>query len=136
MPEMRGGCRCGAVRYVANADPVFVGLCHCRNCQKETGSAFSVVLGLPANAVAVSGTVKVFDSVGDSGKATHRAFCPTCGSSVTHWADILEGLTMVNAGTLDDPSWVRPTSQIYCDSAQPWVELGGGMQSFPRMPPA
>ena len=134
MPEMKGGCRCGAVTYSINAEPVFVGVCHCRNCQKETGSAFSVVIGLPADAVSLNGATKVFESVGDSGKATHRAFCPECGSSLTHRAELLAGVTMINAGTLDDPSWVRPAVQIYCDSAQPWVNLGGSLQSFPRMP--
>ncbi len=41
---------------------------------------------------------------------------------------------MLNVGTLDDPGWVKPGMQIYCDSAQPWVQLGGDMQRFPKMP--
>lgn len=133
MPEIKGSCRCGAVTYGAKVDPVFIGLCHCRNCQKETGSAFSSVMGLPAPALTVSGTTKQYDSVGDSGKATHRTFCPECGTTITHWADIMEGLIMINTGTLDDPSWATPTMQIYCDSAQSWAVLPG-LQGFPKMP--
>jgi len=133
MPEMKGSCRCGAVTYAANAEPVFVGVCHCRNCQKETGSAFSVVVGLPAPSLSVSGTTKQYDSIGDTGKATHRTFCPECGSTMTHWADMMEGVTMINAGSLDDPSWVKPAMEIYCESAQPWVAMKGGMQKFPKM---
>jgi hypothetical protein len=43
-------------------------------------------------------------------------------------------VVMIGAGTLDDASWVKPGMQIYCSSAQPWVELGGGIQSFAKMP--
>lgn len=133
MAELKGGCRCGAVTFRASAEPVFVGLCHCRNCQKETGTAFSSVIGLPAPSLTVTGTTKQYDSVGDSGKATHRTFCPECGSTIAHWADIMEGVTMVNVGSLDDPALVKPVMQIYCDSALPWAVLPG-MQAFPKMP--
>ncbi len=133
MAELKGGCRCGAVTFRASAEPVFVGLCHCRNCQKETGTAFSSVIGLPTPSLTVTGTTKQYDSVGDSGKSTHRTFCPECGSTITHWADIMEGVIMVNVGSLDDPSQVTPVMQIYCDSALPWAVLPG-MQAFPKMP--
>lgn len=134
MPDMNGGCRCGQVRYTAQGDPIFVGVCHCKDCQKQTGSAFSVVIGMPAAAVKMTGPVKMYDSVGDSGKGTHLGFCPNCGSGLTHAADVMDGVTMLSAGTLDDPSWVKPAMEIYCDSAQPWVQLGGGLKRFPKMP--
>ena len=70
--KIEGGCLCGKVRYSADAEPTFVGICHCKNCQKGTGTAFSVVVALPTPA-----------------------------------------------------SWVKPASEIFCDSAQPWVQLGG-----------
>jgi hypothetical protein len=47
----------------------------------------------------------------------------------------MPNVTMIMAGTLDDPSWVKPESEIFCDSAQPWVSLGGERQRFPKMPP-
>jgi hypothetical protein len=47
---------------------------------------------------------------------------------------VMPGIVMIGAGTLDDSSWLKPAMQIYCDSAQPWVQLGGGLQSFARMP--
>jgi hypothetical protein len=71
---------------------------------------------------------------GDSGKSIHRTFCPECGSSIADEADALPDMVMLSAGTLDDPGWVKPAMQIFCDSAQPWVHLGGEMQRFPRMP--
>ena len=134
MPQIAGGCLCGKVRYSATGDPVFVGVCHCTDCQKFTGSAFAIVVALPKSALAIQGPVSTFDKTGDTGKATHRSFCPQCGSSVFDSADVMPDVVMIEAGTLDDSSWVKPAMQIYCDSAQPWVHLQGEMQSFPKMP--
>ncbi len=134
MAEINGGCVCGKVTYASTAEPVFVGVCHCKTCQKASGTAFATVVAVPTDAIQVTGHTVQFDGVGDSGNATHRNFCPACGSSVTLSADVMPGVTMVTAGTLDDPSWVKPAMQIYCDSAQPWVSLGGELKSFPKMP--
>lgn len=134
MPTITGGCLCGKVRYSADAEPAFVGLCHCHDCQKFTGSAFAAVMGLPKPALTVTGTLKSFNKAGDSGKPMERRFCPECGASVMDEAKMMPGLVMIAIGTLDDPSWVKPTTQIYCASAQPWVQLGGGMKSFDRTP--
>lgn len=134
MPEIVGGCLCGNVRYSASVEPTFITLCHCRNCQKESGSAFAIVVGIPQTAFSVQGNLKTFQDKGDSGKAMFRRFCPDCGSTVMEEAEAIPALIMVQVGTLDDPSWVKPTMQIYCDSAQPWVQLGGEMQRFAKMP--
>jgi hypothetical protein len=135
--KIEGGCLCGKVRYSADAEPAFVGVCHCKNCQKGTGTAFSVVVALPKPTLSVQGgTLKTFTGRGDSGKATYRRFCSECGSVLIDEAEIMPGVTMILAGTLDDASWVQPTTEIYCDSAQPWVALGGERQRFPKMPPS
>jgi len=133
MTKLTGGCLCGVVRYEAEADPLFVGVCHCRNCQKASGTAFATVVGIPEAALSVTGTPKSYQDRGDSGKAMARRFCPECGSSLFDLAEAMPGAVMVLAGTLDDPSWVKPTIEIFCDSAQPWVALGGEMQRFPKM---
>jgi hypothetical protein len=116
MQQMVGGCLCGKVRYAAEADPVFTAVCHCKNCQKQAG------------------TSKTFEDTGDSGKPVHRNFCPDCGSPITSVVDAMPGLTFIKAGTLDDPSWLKPTMEVYCDSAQPWITYGGGLQRFAKMP--
>lgn len=134
MTQIAGGCLCGKVRYSASGEPAFVGVCHCRDCQKFTGSAFSVVIGVPKPAFSLQGTVSTYSKTGDTGKTIQRQFCPVCGSSIADEADALAGVVMISSGTLDDSSWVKPVMQIYCDSAQPWVELGGEMQSFAKMP--
>ena len=134
MAQIAGGCLCGKVRYSADVEPAFVGVCHCRNCQKVSGSAFGIVVGLPQPAVSVQGDLTTFNDKGDSGNTLFRRFCPVCGSTVMEEAEVMPGLVMVGVGTLDDPSWVKPTMEIYCDSAQPWVQLGGDMKRFAKMP--
>jgi hypothetical protein len=135
MPEIKGGCLCGQVRYSANAEPLFTGICHCKNCQKQAGTAFSIVVAVPQAAMAVTGTTKTFNDKGDSGQPLQRIFCPNCGSPILTEAAAMPGVSIVKAGTLDDTSWLKPAMEIYCDSKQPWVELGGSMQRFPKMPP-
>jgi hypothetical protein len=134
MSEIKGSCRCGHVTYESAAEPIFTGICHCQSCQKRSGGAFSTVIAVPGPSLTVSGPTKRFESVGDSGNPTHYDFCPDCGTAIKLEANVMPGVIMLPVGTLDDPSWVRPAMQIYCDSAQPWVSLGGAMQCFPKMP--
>ena len=134
MVHIEGGCLCGRVRYSADAEPAFVGVCHCTDCQKFSGSAFATVVAVPAPALKVTGTLKTFTKDGGSGQPMHRRFCPECGSGVVDEADALPDIVMINVGTLDDRSWVKPLSAIYCDSAQPWVQLGGQMKRFANTP--
>jgi hypothetical protein len=134
MAAISGGCLCGKVRYTANAEPMFSGVCHCHDCQKFSGTAFAAVVAMPKAAVSVTGTLKTFTKNGDSGQPIHRRFCPECGSGIIDEADVMPGAVMLNIGTLDDATWVMPASQIYCDSAQHWVQLGGEMKRFAKMP--
>jgi hypothetical protein len=132
--KIEGGCLCGQVRYSGEAEPIFVGVCHCANCQRGSGTAFSTVVAVPKPAITFTGTVKTYEGRGDSGKATYKRFCPDCGSPIADEAELMADTVMIPVGTLDDRSWVKPTMQIYCDSAQPWVNLVGDMQRFGKMP--
>ncbi len=134
MANMTGGCLCGRVRYSVSADPVFSGICHCRNCQRYTGSAFEPVIGVASAAVSVQGEMRTYEDTGDSGKPVHRRFCPNCGSGIVSEVDVMPGMTMILAGTLDEPAQFTPVMEIYCDSAQPWVHADGARQRFPKMP--
>ena len=134
MPEIKGSCLCGQLRYTANAEPIFTGVCHCTDCQKESGTAFNIVVAVPQSAVSIQGSPKSYSTKGDSGKANVRKLCPNCGSTILSEPEAMAGASIIRAGTLDDPSWLKPTMEIYCDSAQPWVELGGGMKRFGKMP--
>jgi len=132
--KIEGGCLCGKVRYSGEAEPIFAGVCHCTTCQKSSGTAFNTVIAVPKPAVSVTGTVSTFEGKGDTGNATYKRFCPACGSPVQIEAAVMADVVMIPVGTLDDPSAVQPAMQIYCDSAQSWALLEGGIQRFAKMP--
>ncbi len=132
--KIEGGCLCGQVHYSGEAEPIFTGVCHCTTCQKASGSAFNVVVAVPKPAITVQGPFQTYEGRGDTGKATYRRFSPNCSSPIASEAELMPDVIMIPAGTLADPSWVKPAMQIYCDSAQPWVKLEGDIKSFPKMP--
>jgi hypothetical protein len=134
MAAIKGHCACGKVSYESSAEPAFTGVCHCKECQRHSGSAFNVVIGVPTDALTITGELKTYVATADSGKLNARKFCPNCGSSILSQPEAFAGMSIIRVGTLDDTSWVKPGMQIYCEEAQPWVSLGGDMQSFPKMP--
>ena len=79
-------------------------------------------------------TLRTFDHTGGSDKPVHRNFCPDCGSPITSITGARPGLSSIKAGTLDDASWLKPTVEIWCGSAQPWVSLAGDRQKFAKTP--
>lgn len=130
-----GGCLCGRVRYTAEGDPNFAAVCHCRSCQRYTGSAFEPLMVFPSQAVKIEGDLKTYDEVADSGKSVHRRFCPNCGSGVAAEVDAMPGVMIVLAGSLDEPAVFKPSMEIFCASAQPWMlEPSDQRKKFDRMP--
>jgi hypothetical protein len=131
MAEITGGCLCGQVRYTITGEPAVSVICHCRDCQHFTGSAFAAGLVFPTSSVKIQGDIKTFDVVGGSGKAAHRYFCPNCGSGIGGAVDVSPGNMIVVAGSLDDPNAFVPKLELYCDSAQPWVHAESERQRLP-----
>ena len=129
-----GGCLCGNIRYECSAAPIVMVNCHCRDCQKTTGTAYAAAMLVPRNAVAIAGDVKYYDVTGDSGGTVSRGFCPNCGSRLFSKRQIPE-LMGIMAGSLDDPSWFEPTVDVYADSAQPWDCMNPDLPKFDQMPP-
>lgn len=132
---MTGGCLCGAVRYEIAGQPALQGVCHCKNCQKQAGTAFSMLIGVPEAAMTVTGTPKLFVDHGDSGNAVKREFCGTCGSPLFSQVAGSEGMVFVKAGTLDDTSGFAPAFHVWAKSRQDWVELGA-VPAFETVPGA
>jgi len=118
-----GGCLCGQVRYSVEGTPLFQVACHCSNCQRQSGSPFSVSLGVPVAALTMTGTLKTYVGHGDSGRPVQWRFCPDCGSSVLTMIELDPGLAILKAGTLDDRSIVNPQRHIFCASRQHWFAL-------------
>jgi hypothetical protein len=119
---LTGRCLCGAVTYSADAEPVVQAVCHCTDCQRQTGNPFSVIVAVPRAAFDVEGsTLASFVTTGeDHGGDTERNFCSACGSPVFSIAAVAPGLTFIKAGSLDDASWLEPAVEAWTRSAQPW----------------
>jgi hypothetical protein len=136
-----GQCLCGAVAYRCDGRPLATANCHCRDCQRQTGSAFSILVAVRAAGLHVTGdALREYETTGeDSGLRVRRRFCGRCGSPIVSLPDATPGLAYIKAGTLDDPSWLRPTVDVWCDSRQPWVSLDDTRAAFARdfvAPPA
>jgi hypothetical protein len=129
--HLEGGCACGAMRYRLGAAPMFVHCCHCRDCQRQTGSAFVLNALIETDRIALlKGEPQPIAMPTDSGRP-HRIFrCPDCQTAM--WSEYggVGALRFVRVGTLDDPTALRPDVHIYTRSKQPWVTLPPGVPSF------
>ncbi len=130
-----GGCACGAIRYECSGAPVYMGNCHCRDCQQATGSAF-----FPAVAVRerefrlLGGEPAWFERPADRGHPMRRAFCPECGSPVFLKNGASEAVRVLYAGSLDDPGLYRPSRDIFVGSAQAWCPMDPDLPKDKDMP--
>ncbi|MHB1579613.1 MAG: GFA family protein [Acidithiobacillus ferrooxidans] len=115
-----GQCLCGEISYSVDIEPMFTGNCHCKDCQRSSGSAFIPAMIFPEKNVAVSGEVKYFESQADSGHMHKRGFCPNCGSQLFARFSNMPGVLGIKAGTLDDSSNYVPKLDFHVGSAEPW----------------
>lgn len=132
--SLQGGCLCGQVRYRAQARRLTAMVCHCRDCQKQSGSAFSVIFGIAAADVTWLGALHTHAQQADSGRRVHRRFCPDCGSPLVTEVPERPGTVFIKAGTLDDPSVLQPALHLWCQSKQPWVSLPEGVTCLATQP--
>jgi hypothetical protein len=133
--RLSGRCACGTIRYETDAEPVFMVNCHCRDCQRASGSAYAAYVMLPKGAVRIQGEPHYHRVIGDAGKAVERGFCPNCGSPVATRLERLPELLGLQAGSLDDPSRYKPVMEMFVASAQPWDHLSPETQKMPHGPP-
>ncbi len=135
MALFAGGCACGAVRYQAVAEPIATRICLCRDCQRMTGGAGTVLAFFATEAVTVDGETADFASVADSGNVIRRKFCPKCGAPLFSGADVRPHLTGIRVGSLDDPSSVTPEAIIWTESAPAWAHLNPNLPHLPGQAP-
>ena len=130
-----GGCQCGALRYEITAPPLMIYNCHCTNCQKIGGGAFSTPATMLESAFAfTAGEPAKVEWTSDAGNSRWGWFCGACGSRIAHGQTPSIGVLSVRSGTFDDTSWVEPVGDIWVRSKQPWVELPATRLQFPQQP--
>lgn len=133
--KISGSCTCGAVSYTTSTEPVLQGNCHCKNCQKMTGSAYSATMFFPEQAVDIKGKVKYYTRQGDGGNETARGFCEACGTQLFGKPGTMPGLIGIRAGTLDDPNIYKPAVDIFTASAASWDHMDPEIPKFAGFPP-
>jgi hypothetical protein len=124
-----GGCTCRTVRYRVTSRPLFVHCCHCRWCQRETGSAFVLNAMIEADRVELlAGEPEAVNTPSNSGKGQKIMRCPTCRIALwSTYSGAGDTLRFVRVGTLDEPDRLPPDIHIFTASKQPWVVLPPGM---------
>lgn len=124
-----GSCLCGNIRYEIDGEPSITGICHCKNCQRQAGSAFSTLAAVPREAFRfIQGEPKLYaDADTKSGNTVERWFCNNCGSPIYSGVDSSPDNWFLKTGTLDDTSTWEPRFQAWCDSKQNWVALEDGV---------
>jgi hypothetical protein len=137
---LTGGCICGGIRYEIAQAPVAVYACHCTDCQRITSSAFSIGLVVPDAAFQSTGhdARVVAGGVTAGGRVKSRLVCPDYGTWLygkprpgTQYPGMVR---VVRGGTLDDTSWLKPTTHFWTRSRQSWVVLPEGTTLFETQP--
>jgi len=132
-PSREGGCLCGAVRYRAQGNPARTVVCHCRFCQRHTGSAFGVWPTYLPEKVELRGALSTYEHRSDeSGRWIRLNFCPRCGTTVTSTFEKGPGEVAILGGTFDDTGWITVDRHVWTRSRQHWVPASAGVASFEK----
>ncbi len=124
-----GGCQCGSIRYRINDEARMLYACHCKDCQKQSASAFGLSLIVDVSAIEFTRgreQLRFWDTRGGDGGIKRCAFCPHCGSRIFHGSDDESAPISIKGGTLDETDWLHPVAHIWLRSAQPWIQIDPG----------
>ena len=129
-----GGCLCGAVRYRVKNAPFRTGVCHCKFCQRRTGSAFGVgVYFRKDDFELLQGELEAYEYRSDeSGRWLKMEFCPRCGTTVTWTLELFPDGRGVAGGSFDDPNWLKVERHTWTRSKQHWVPIPPAVEQFEK----
>jgi hypothetical protein len=132
-----GGCQCAAITYEIAGDPLMTYACHCTICQAQSGSAFGMAAVFDAASVTMKGIEPAHFVRSGHGRQFRCAFCPQCGTRLTHQWFTDSGdypFVSVKPGTLSDTSWLYPGCHVWAQNAQPWIRFSDTDVVFARQP--
>ena len=133
--KLTGGCLCGDIRYEVTGPPQRVFICHCTDCQQQSGSAFGMSLVVNEEDFHLTqGKPKTITSKSAAGRDKLGAFCPQCGTRIFHKTDTRKGKVSLKPGTLDDTQVLKPDIHIWTVSKQPWVTIPEDMEAHEKSP--
>ncbi|HMN80482.1 MAG TPA: GFA family protein [Burkholderiaceae bacterium] len=125
-------CNCGQLTIECEGPPAFVAQCHCKLCQRRTGSVFAVNAGFLNTKVQARGRYNTYSRKGDSGRLVEFRFCPDCGASVYWSGEMRPDMTVVGVGSFNDPTFPMPERAVWAEARHPWVSLPDQIPVFPR----
>ena len=134
-PFATGRCQCGAVSFTLAGPPIMMTLCHCKDCQRATGTGHISLARFKRDDVAISGETKTFAVKADSGNVNTRHFCPDCGSRLFGENSAFPGMINVTAGSVDDNSWFSPQRVLYKKAQPAWDITTEDVPCYDDMPP-
>jgi hypothetical protein len=128
-----GGCACGAVRYECTAPPLRMVNCHCRDCQKASGSGYSATVIVATSGLRrLRGECNQYQVAAESGNLATREFCGACGTPLFASNTGRPDVVGVKAASLDDPSWFVPEADLWVESAQAWDAMNPDIPKFAK----
>jgi hypothetical protein len=138
MPNVRvtGRCLCGAVTYSISGEPLGMGQCHCKDCQRASGTGHMSLARFKKEDITIKGQTASYPSQAESGNINTRHFCPTCGSRIYGENSARPGLVNVSVGCMDNSSWFSPQVVVYVKDRAPWDHTSATIPNFERMPPS
>ena len=132
---LTGGCACGNVRYECSERPLVQMICHCRDCQRASGSAFAASLVVPSDRLQLFETsLRFFEMNAESGNTKQGGFCKDCGSPILAKLPGAPLVTFLTASSLDEPSDFSPALEVWVSRAQPWQRLHADTLKFDKNP--
>jgi hypothetical protein len=134
-PFATGRCLCGAVSFTIHSEPMGMGQCHCKDCQRASGTGHMSLARFKRDDVTFTGKTASYASTAESGNINTRHFCPTCGSRVYGENSAYPGLINIAVGCLDDNSWFSPQRIVYAKDRPRWDVTSTDIANFERMPP-
>ena len=129
-----GSCQCGKIRYQVTGDPLVAIACHCNDCRKLSGSAFSTVLVVKAEDLTVEGTLKLWERATDTGRRSHAYFCPDCGNRIYHQDPDKPHIIRIRSGSLDQPKIPEPLIHVFAERTQSWLRFAEAAIKYDRQP--
>lgn len=132
---LEGQCQCCEVQYRVTGSPIALFACHCKDCQRQSSSAFGMALWVKNAAIELlCGELKHWVRLMPSGRSMECSFCPNCGTRLFHRVIGQSEIVSIKPGTLDDTAWLRPAGHIWTRSAQPWVLLDSESLQYEENP--
>lgn len=133
--KLNGGCACGKVRYSCAEKPLVQMICHCRDCQRSSGSAYAAAVIVPSDRLTLMGSHPHFyETTAASGNPKQAGFCDACGSPVLTRLPRAPMVTFLTVSSLDEPSNFSPGIEVWVSRAQPWQSLRPETLKFDENP--